>query len=623
MLRRMESTGQGALGWRRSDWDGAARLGRRALGWAALAGVAALLGKARVGLAAGGLAPFAMAFLAAALMAGRSAAALVAGCLAGALGGALREFDLRLPIGAAIVLGGSIAWDFARPALERTLRGENRFGRRLLALRGVLTGRPSPAPNRLARSPNDGAACAALAGLGALVPGLLFVDGPLWPAAAEATAASLAAVAAAPFFKAAVEARPLRKVRPLRKDLPLRLDRDAQIGACVLMGALCLGLARLSAPVGALAGSGLTLLMAPAGAMAGIGFGGALAAATGDARLAALLAAVGAAARLCADRPAPARHMAVGGAALAAGLALNLDPPVLAGALLSAVVTLPVPEEWARFFLLLCASPADPRRQAEAARRRAAERVTALAEAFGEAEGPALDCARRAMEALAGALVEPPRGARPRLRVERGAARSPMAAGLPSGDCCRVCRLDGARLLALVSDGMGSGPDAAGESAAAARLLTLLMRAGADPELAAEAANALLMERGVEDMFATADALILDLATGAAAFLKLAACPTLILRGGEVLQVSGGRLPLGILEGVRPQVTRARLMAGDAVLLVSDGIFDALGPDALEALLLDAADLPAGEIAGRVLAAAEAACRHPDDMTALCLRLSE
>ena len=93
MQRRMERAG--AL-WRGMDMSGAAALGRKALGWALAAGTMFLLCRARAGQAA----PFAMAFLAAALLAGRvdlaarSTAALLAGCLAGALGFSARK---RLP----------------------------------------------------------------------------------------------------------------------------------------------------------------------------------------------------------------------------------------------------------------------------------------------------------------------------------------------------------------------------------------------------------------------------------------------------------------------------------------------------------------------------------------------
>ena len=232
--------------------------------------------------------------------------------------------------------------------------------------------------------------------------------------------------------------------------------------------------------------------------------------------------------------------------------------------------------------------------------------------------------ARQLLEALAGQLAQPVRPIRPRLRVERGAACASREAGVLSGDSHLICALDDARLLALISDGMGSGPDAARESGLAVRLLGRFLRAGAPCDLAVETVNTLLLNRVGEDMFATADLLLLNLATGDAEFVKLAACPTLIARNGEVLRVEGGRLPLGILEKVRAERARMRLMSGDVLLLVSDGVMDAAGSELLEALLLDgAAEADMTRLAERVLDAAGAACAggRRDDMTAICLRI--
>ena len=225
------------------------------------------------------------------------------------------------------------------------------------------------------------------------------------------------------------------------------------------------------------------------------------------------------------------------------------------------------------------------------------------------------------LEALAAGLARPVRREKPRLRVAHGAACASGKAGEMSGDSHLVTMLDERRLLALVSDGMGSGPAAAEESAMAARLLGRFMRAGAGVGLAVETVNALLLNRGGEDMFATADILVVDLVSGEAELTKLAACPTFIARGGEALRVEGGRLPLGILERVRPEPVRTRLMPGDALLMVSDGVADAAGAEALEALLLDGAGEDPARLAERALDIAGSACEggRRDDMTAVCL----
>ena len=724
MQRRMER--MGAMG-RGMDWEAGAALARRLLGWAALAGAMFLLCQARTALAA----PFAMAFLAAGLLTGKATAALLAGCVAGALRGSIRDFDLRLPVGAAIALGGSIAWDAASPALSRAMTRDTRAGRALRRAASLLTGRDegtfaTPAPNRLARSPN-GAMGAALAGLAVLVPGLaLLGEGLSLPAAAEVTAASVAAVAATPFYMEALDGGLS----------PRRLTAEMRAGWWLMAAALCGGLARLSPALSACLGGALAMGLHPAGALAGAAFGGAAAVCAGEPRLVALLAAGGAAAQVCSHYNRPGRAAACGAAMLAAGLLMNLKPVIWAGALAGmALSALPLPGDWARLLMRLArpGEPGDPLRLAALERRRAEGKLRALGAAFGElAEGylrpvtlpdeQALTrrlrgrlCAgcgdygecwagernrgarllcdliaraavrpedapvfeegvtpellrrcrrgrllaertedlledfartRRAelrrgaenrlvsaqfmqaqglLEALAAGLARPVRRERPRLRVAHGAACASGRAGEMSGDSHLVTMLDERRLLALVSDGMGSGPAAAEESALAARLLGRFLRAGAGVGLAVETVNALLLNRGGEDMFATADILVLDLVTGEAELTKLAACPTFIARGGEALRVEGGRLPLGILERVRPEPVRTRLMPGDALLMVSDGVADAAGAGALEALLLDGAGEDPARLAERALDIAGDACEggRRDDMTAVCLVVSD
>ena len=173
MLRRMD--GWVASGFQGIDWDGAAALGRRGLMWFALAGTVFLLGRAQLPPP---LAPFGMAFMAAALAAGKNGAALLAGCLAGAMEGGLADFNLRLPAGAAIVLGGGIAWDALSPALRRALsRGPwRRIGRA-----GSRDGTPPRACRPVRRIAGKALACSTLAGLGVLIPADGAGRGPLAP----------------------------------------------------------------------------------------------------------------------------------------------------------------------------------------------------------------------------------------------------------------------------------------------------------------------------------------------------------------------------------------------------------------------------------------------------------
>ena len=213
---------------------------------------------------------------------------------------------------------------------------------------------------------------------------------------------------------------------------------------------------------------------------------------------------------------------------------------------------------------------------------------------------------------------------RPRLWVRRGVCCASGEAGEPCGDSHLCCLLDDERLLVLICDGMGRGEAARRESAVAVRLLGRLLRVGAASGLAIETVNALLVNRCGEEMFATVDMLIINLNTGEAELVKLAACPTLILRDGALRRAEGGRLPLGILEKVQPGSFRTRLLPGDVLLMASDGVMDAAGEEALERLMRRE-DRDMTRLARLALATAERACEggRRDDMTAVCLRVEE
>ena len=49
------------------------------------------------------------------------------------------------------------------------------------------------------------------------------------------------------------------------------------------------------------------------------------------------------------------------------------------------------------------------------------------------------------------------------------------------------------------------------------------------------------------------------------------------MRAGKCRRIGGDALPLGIVDAVRPRALAARLLPGDMLLMVSDGITDAFG----------------------------------------------
>lgn len=214
---------------------------------------------------------------------------------------------------------------------------------------------------------------------------------------------------------------------------------------------------------------------------------------------------------------------------------------------------------------------------------------------------------------------------RPRYRADTGANCQSGVAGQVCGDSHMVRMLGPSKLVIMLSDGMGLGEAAAGESMETLRLLWRFLEAGISRSLALETVNQQMLMRSGEEMFATVDLCILDLNTGVAEMTKLAACRTLILRGGEILPVEGGHLPLGILERVQPAVSRVRLRPGDLLVMGSDGVMEAGDTLMIEHLARQGAALNPEQLAEHLVR--EAGLRRgdsrADDLTCICVRLED
>ena len=201
-------------------------------------------------------------------------------------------------------------------------------------------------------------------------------------------------------------------------------------------------------------------------------------------------------------------------------------------------------------------------------------RVEKLESALTLATGTRMELLRRGEEWLLFSET-------PVLRLETARACVTAAGDQVSGDGAAWERLSAGQYLLAVSDGMGSGREAGRESSAALELLLRALRAGYSRHDALRLVNGMLAAcRGDGEMFATMDLCAVDLDSGEAAFEKLGACPSYLLRGGRCRRIGGDALPLGIVESASPQRTAARLQPGDLLLLVTDGVTDAFGGDA-------------------------------------------
>lgn len=88
--------------------------------------------------------------------------------------------------------------------------------------------------------------------------------------------------------------------------------------------------------------------------------------------------------------------------------------------------------------------------------------------------------------------------------------------------------------------------------------------------------SALLLRRG-EEAYATLDICHVNLFDGHAEFIKLGAVASFIWRRDRIISLRAVTLPAGILKQVEPEKNEMRLKDGDMILMVTDGITDALG----------------------------------------------
>ncbi|MBR0026284.1 MAG: SpoIIE family protein phosphatase [Clostridia bacterium] len=190
-----------------------------------------------------------------------------------------------------------------------------------------------------------------------------------------------------------------------------------------------------------------------------------------------------------------------------------------------------------------------------------------------------------------------------------------------SGDSVGIRESGDGKLMVLLSDGMGTGAEAHSESAAAVNLLGDLLCVGFDSGIALESVNRLLIARGTEDMYATLDGMLLDMNTGIARFLKFGAPPSYILREGKVYTLYCEALPAGILEEAQAAVQQVRLRQGDSIIMLTDGVADALGSGLHAAIIERVGSANTVQDAANALVAAALEEGAEDDLSAAVIRI--
>lgn len=184
-----------------------------------------------------------------------------------------------------------------------------------------------------------------------------------------------------------------------------------------------------------------------------------------------------------------------------------------------------------------------------------------------------------------------------------------------SGDSSAFFTVPDGMSYMLISDGMGSGREAATASRIAVEFLRRMLGCGIGARGALDLLNNFIRHRR-EECFATVDLLQLDGLSGQARLIKSGAAPSFVIRDGSIFRISSGTIPVGIAAPLSSEQVRFTPEDGDVIVMMSDGVAQSLEDCAYLADLIIGQwceSLP--ELAERILSGAAERSGRRDDMT--------
>ena len=142
------------------------------------------------------------------------------------------------------------------------------------------------------------------------------------------------------------------------------------------------------------------------------------------------------------------------------------------------------------------------------------------------------------------------------------------------GDMTDAFITDNSYFYSLVSDGMGSGAQAAFVSGVCAMFIEKMLSAGNRADITLRMLNNVIRSENMgcgEECSVTVDLLELDLMSGTASFIKSGAAPTYIARGDTVYKIYSRTMPVGIIKDADARITKFDTKPGDLIVMISDG----------------------------------------------------
>lgn len=143
------------------------------------------------------------------------------------------------------------------------------------------------------------------------------------------------------------------------------------------------------------------------------------------------------------------------------------------------------------------------------------------------------------------------------------------------GDSYSFSETNEGTYINIISDGMGSGPEAGIESGLAVGLIEKFIENSFSEKTAIDTVNSIMtMKFNEDEKFTTMDLNIVDLYTGEAEFIKIGGVVSFIKRNKDIKVIKSNTLPFGILDSVDVTTEKFKLKHGDIIVSISDGVLD-------------------------------------------------
>lgn len=163
-----------------------------------------------------------------------------------------------------------------------------------------------------------------------------------------------------------------------------------------------------------------------------------------------------------------------------------------------------------------------------------------------------------------------------KFEVEYSAAQSSAEDNQPSGDSWGFFEDGLGYAYIFISDGMGSGKQAALDSAIVSKLFKRLIKSGIDCGCAVKMLNSIMLTKSEVESFATLDIGKIDLETCELTLYKSGASSTLIKYDDSVMMFNSPSNPIGIITDTQIFSRNCNFEEGNILVMLSDGVDESL-----------------------------------------------